>query len=355
MEIKVVIIAGGRGKRFWPVSRQSTPKQILTLFGDKPLIGLTIQRVLPLVTTDNIYISTGADLQEKIMEISHEVTNYITEPLPKDTAAAIGLSAVKIMKDNKEDAIMIVLPSDHYIENQDAFLDTIKTGIEFAKKNMLVTIGVKPNFPATGYGYIRAGDELKGEGIKVWKVEEFFEKPDIRTAEEFIQKGYLWNSGMFIWKCSTILNEIKKNLPGHYDGLMRIKEGFDTENEFAIIEDVFNTLDKISIDYGVMEKSEKVAVVEGTFDWDDVGSWLSIERHFPKDEQGNISKGRFFGLESNNNIVIGEDKLVSTIGINNMIIIDTKDALLIVPKERAQDVKKLVEKLRESSDYRNLT
>jgi mannose-1-phosphate guanylyltransferase len=160
---------------------------------------------------------------------------------------------------------------------------------------------------------------------------------------------------MFIWKCSAILNEFKKNLPAHYDGLMKIKEALDTENEFSVIEEVFNGFEKISIDYGIMEKSSNVAVVEGVFDWDDVGSWLSVERHFPKDEQGNVVKGKFAGLDSNNNIIIGEDRLISTIGLNDFVIVDTKDAILIMPKDKAQDVKKLVKKLEESSDYKNLT
>ena len=355
MDINVVIIAGGRGTRFWPVSRESRPKQLLNLFEDKPLIESTIQRVLPLISTDNIYISTGADLQPKMMEIIGETVQYIIEPVPKDTAAAIGLSAVRLMKDNNdEDAIMIVLPADHYIKNQDGFLDTIKTGIEFAKQDMLVTIGIKPDFPSTGYGYIRPENTLKEEGIKAWKVGEFFEKPDAKTAEEFIKKGYFWNSGMFIWKCSVILNEMKKNLPGHYQGLMKIRDAINTENEFNVIEEVFNEFEKISIDFGVMEKSQNSAVIEGAFDWDDVGTWRSYDRHLPKDEQGNVVQGKFFSIDSKNNIVISEDRVVSTIGISNMIIVDTKDALLIVPKDKAEDVKKLVDKLEQEKECKHL-
>jgi mannose-1-phosphate guanylyltransferase len=356
MDIKVVIIAGGQGKRFWPVSRKETPKQILTLFGKQPLIEHTIRRVLPLVTTDSIYISTGAELQPKIMEIVSEVSRYIIEPTAKDTAAAIGLSAVRLSRDCPEgDAIMIVLPSDHYIENTEGFLDTIKTGIEFAKKDMLVTVGIRPSYPATGFGYVRPGNELKSEGIKVWKAEEFFEKPAEDTAKEFIQKGYMWNSGIFIWKCSAILNAIKKNLPEHYEGLMKIKQALDSDMEFSVIEEAFSTFEKISIDYGVMEKSSNVAIVEGAFDWDDVGSWKSIERHFPKDEQGNVAKGKYFGLESSGNIIIGTERLVATIGMKDIIIVDTKDALLIVPKSKAEDVKKLVDELEKNTSYKNLT
>jgi mannose-1-phosphate guanylyltransferase len=356
MEIKVVIMAGGHGKRFWPVSRKETPKQILTLFGDLPLIQNTIQRVLPLVSTENIYISTNAALQPKIMEIASEISKYIIEPVARDTAAAVGLSALRLMKDSADgDAIMIVLASDHYIKNQNAFLDTIKTGIEFAKQDKLVTIGIKPSFPATGYGYIKPGEQIKSEGIKVWKAEEFLEKPGADTAREFIEKKYLWNSGMFIWKCSKILEAIKKNLPDCCEGLMKIKDAIETDREYEVTEEVFSNLESVSIDYGVMEKCEDVVVVESTFDWDDVGSWISVERHFPKDDNGNTVKGRFFGLESSNNIIIGEERLVSTVGINDVIVVDTKDALLIVPKSRAEDVKKLVDKLEESSDFRNLT
>jgi mannose-1-phosphate guanylyltransferase len=356
MEIKVVIIAGGRGTRFWPVSRKSKPKQVLDFFGGMPLIKSTILRVLPLVTTDNIYISTSCDLQPLLMEVAHEASKYITEPCQKDTAAAIGLSAVKLMKENNnKDCIMIVMPSDHYIENQDRFLDSVKTGLEFAKQDKLVTIGIKPSNPATEYGYICPGQILKSEGIRVWKVEEFCEKPDTETAKQFVEKGYLWNAGLFIWKCSAILHEIQKSMPSLYEGLMRIKDAVGTDKEYKITEEVFSRLEKISVDFGIMEKAENTAVVEGVFDWDDVGSWLSVERHIPKDENNNAVKARHESIDSRNNIILGDGhRLITTIGIEDLVIVDTKDALLIVRKDKAQLVKKLVEKLEASSKYKEL-
>ncbi len=351
MIIKAVIIAGGKGERFWPLSRKKTPKQCLELFGEKPLIQHTVERILPLVSIDDVYISTGVHLHEQIMGIVPEVTNYIIEPMPRDTAAAIGLSAVRLTED-LDDAIMIVLPADHYINDTENFLHHIRTGLEFAKLGKLVAIGITPSFPSTGFGYIKPGRCLKGEGIRVFETEEFVEKPSENLAKEFVAKGYMWNSGIFIWKCSAILNEIKKSLPALYAGLMRIKQSRGTDQEFSIIEQVFSDLQPISIDYGIMQLVKDDVVVEGNFDWDDVGSWTSLERHYPKDENGNVVKGKYVQHESNNNIVYGGKNLIATVGVKDLVIIQTNDATLICSKEKAQDVKKLVEKMAADSSLK---
>ncbi|MBW3012113.1 mannose-1-phosphate guanylyltransferase [Candidatus Woesearchaeota archaeon] len=354
MLIKAVIVAGGKGERFWPLSRKRCPKQCLTLFEGKTLIRNTVERILPLVDVGNIYISTGVHIHEQIMEMVPEIDNYIIEPVPRDTAAAIGFAAVKLMQD-LDDAVMIILPADHYIKDTESFLHHIRTGLEFAKQGKLVTIGIKPTSASTGYGYIKPGEVLKGEGIRVFATDEFVEKPNAELAKTFVEKGYMWNSGMFMWKCSVILDEIKRALPGLHAGLRRIKGALGSDQEFAVIEQVFNDLEPISIDFGVMQSVKDDVVVEGSFDWDDVGSWLSIERHFPKDDNGNVvntKKGKFAEVDSSNNIVCCNKQLIGLVGVKDMIVIQTDDATLICSKEKAQDVKKLVEKMSADSDLK---
>ncbi len=340
--MKAVILAGGYGTRFWPKSRKNIPKQCLPISSDKSMIVETIERLKPI--TDEFYISTGKNLENPLKELLPDV-NYIIEPLARNTAAAIGLSAITL-----GEGIMFIETSDHAYADPKQYLENLKAGIEMAKQDKIVLIGIKPTFPHTGYGYIQQGDIIEDEKIKIYKIKEFKEKPDLKTAESYLKEGnYLWNSGMFISKVSVMLEAIEKHMPLLYKALIKIKESNFDEN---ILKKEFEKLESISIDYGIMEKAENTVVIRGEFPWDDVGDWKAMERIHKKDSNGNIILANHKG-DAKNSIIIGED--IETENIENMIIVDTKDALLVCEKDRCQDVKKIVEKLEKEPNLKKFT
>lgn len=348
MRKTALIMAGGRGERFWPKSRKEMPKQFLSLTDDgKTMIQLTVKRILPIVDMEDIYIATNREYKELVKEQLPEIPeeNILCEPVGRNTAPCIGLGALYIAK-KYEDAIMFVLPSDHLIKYNGMFINTLKNAAEKAEKGEnLVTIGITPDYPEIGYGYIKFNNE-KNDGC-TFEVECFVEKPNLKTAKEYLEsEEYLWNSGMFVWKVSTILSKFKEYLPDIYEGLQVIRDAIGRENENLILEKVFFNLRSESIDYGIMEKSGGIYTIPGTFGWDDVGSWLAIERIRKTNEVGNVVNGNIITIDTKNCIIEGDEKLIATVGLKDLIIVDTKDATLICDKDSAGDIKKVLENLK---------
>ncbi len=343
-----LIMAGGRGERFWPKSRKSLPKQFLSLTDDgKTMIQLTVERILPLVKMEDIYISTNRDYKELVRQQLPEIPeeNILCEPVGRNTAPCIGLGAVHMRK-KYEDAVMYVLPSDHLIKYTSIFLSTLTDAGEVAEQGEnLVTLGITPDCPETGYGYIKfLPDQMLG---RAFEVDRFVEKPDLETAKEYVaSEQYLWNSGMFIWKVSTILKNLETYLPETYQGLGRIADAIGTEEEDLVLEKEFFAFQSESIDYGIMEKAKNIYILSGSFGWDDVGSWLAVGRIKKSNEFGNVINGNAVTVDTQNCIIQGGEKLIATVGIEDIIVVDTEDALLICEKDSAGNIKKVLENLR---------
>lgn len=342
-----LIMAGGKGKRFWPKSRERHPKQLLKIIGEKTMIQSTVDRLKPAIPEDKIFVvSTEAQiglLKKQLTGLPSK--NFIIEPKGKNTAPCIGLAAL-YMERIDPNGVMAVFPADHLITNQDAFLKTLKTGAKVAaERGSLVTIGIEPTYPATGYGYIQFNDELgKINGVEAFKVKTFAEKPNLATAERFLSSGdFLWNSGVFIWKIATILAAIEEFLPHLYDGLLEIRETIGTRKEAETINRVYCQIKSISIDYGVMEHARDVVVLKGQFGWNDLGSWDEVYNFHKKDENENVLLGEHIVKDSRGNFVDAPQKCVALIGVDNFVVVDTDDALLICPRERAQEVQEIVE------------
>ncbi|MFR1380210.1 MAG: mannose-1-phosphate guanylyltransferase/mannose-6-phosphate isomerase [Clostridium neonatale] len=351
MKVTAVIMAGGKGERFWPRSRKSLPKQFLNLTDDgKTMIQLTIERLKSLVSIEDTYIVTNKDYKHLILEQIKGIPeeNILLEPIAKNTAPCIGLAAMHV-KRKYEDAVMLVLPSDHLIKYNEIYIDTLREAIAVAQEDSnLITIGITPSYPETGYGYINFGrDEDDIKRNNVYRVKRFVEKPNLETAKEYLASGkYLWNSGMFVWKASTIIHNFEKLLPEMHDGLNKIYETIGTEDEQRILEREFENFKSESIDYGIMERADNIYTIPGSFGWDDVGSWLSLERINRTNDDGNVIKGNVITINSKRSIIQAQDKLIATIGIENLIVVDTEDALLITTKESTQEVKKVIENLK---------
>ena len=351
MKKTALIMAGGRGERFWPKSRKSLPKQFLSLTDDgKTMIQLTVERISPLVDLEDIYIATNAGYKNLVLGqlpgIPEE--NILCEPIGRNTAPCIGLGAVHIAK-KYEDAIMMVLPSDHLIKNTEMFLETLENGCSVAEKDSnLVTMGIKPNYPETGYGYIKfVPDKKDGQAFEV---ECFVEKPNLEVAKEYLAtEQYLWNSGMFIWKISTILDNMQQFLPEIYNGLLDIQATIGTEEYEQKLDYIFPDFPSESIDYGIMEKASNIYTLPGDFGWDDVGSWLAVGRIKNSSEDGNVISGNVIAVNSENNIIEGSSKLIALVGIKDLVVVDTEDATLICDKNSTGDIKKILEVLKNNN------
>lgn len=350
-----VIMCGGSGSRFWPKSRKNFPKQFLQTVGDGTMIQLTVDRINKFIPLENIYMVTNKshvqNINDQLPEI--DLKNILIEPMIKETAACIGYSAVKLLKQDK-DAVMIVLPSDHYIQDEAAFIGTIKKGLEIVQnKNCLVTMGIKPTRAETAYGYIETGKKLEGETeVPIYKVKRFTEKPNKEKAQEFIDKGtYLWNSGMFIWKASVLLEQYREFLPDMYECLMNISEAAGSEREAEVVLREYMEIDGISIDYGIMEKSNDVYVMETNFKWDDIGCWTALDRYLPRDEEGNSTKGKVKALDSQNCILYGDKRLIAAVGVKDLIVVETDDVILVCQRDRDQDLKALLKSLGSIDEY----
>ncbi|RMD88789.1 MAG: mannose-1-phosphate guanylyltransferase [Calditrichaeota bacterium] len=342
-----LIMAGGSGTRFWPKSRHKTPKQLLRIYGEKSMIQNTVDRLKPLIEKEGLFIVTTEaqtdEIKKQLPFIPNQ--NIIVEPKGKNTAPCIGLSALYMEKIDPE-GVMVVVPADHLIQDNEIFIQTLKAGVQIAtEKDCLVTIGIQPSYPSTGYGYIQYNDEVANiNGVSICRVKTFAEKPNLETARRFLESGeFLWNSGIFIWKVKTILREIEEYLPHLYDGLLEIKAALGTEKENQVIERVYCQIKSISIDYGVMEHAKNVLVLKGQFGWNDLGSWDEVYKLYPKDENENALIGQHIVIDAKGCYVDAPDKLVAVLGVNDLIVVDTKDALLICRRDRAQDVKEIVD------------
>ncbi len=351
MKLTAVIMAGGKGERFWPKSRSGCPKQFLSLTADgETMIQKTVNRLKPLVAPEDMYIVTNAAYMELIAQQLPDLPreNVIAEPCARNTAPCVGLAAAVIQK-KYGDAVMFVLPSDHLIHAEEMYIDTLRKAASAAEAGRnLLTLGITPTYPETGYGYIKY---VRGSGRDgIYSVERFVEKPDLPTAKDYLKSGgYLWNSGMFIWKASSILANIEQYMPDLYEGLQPIAAAYGTEQFEAVLNEKFRMLPSESIDFGIMEKAQDIYTIPGSFGWDDVGSWLALERINPTDGEGNMFSGDIVSVDTRNCTVCGGKRTVAVLGLEDMVIVDTPDALLVCDKNSTQDIKKILAAIREQN------
>ena len=343
-------MAGGRGERFWPKSRNDLPKQFLALTSDnETMVRKTVNRIKKLIPAEDIFIVTNSNYCELVRAQISEIPerNILAEPCSKNTAPCIAYAAA-VIKHFYGDAVMVVLPSDHLIRYEDMFIDTLKQAVEVAEVgNRLVTIGIVPTYPETGYGYIKFRRCEEIDTPYIYAVEHFVEKPDKETAKEYVSSGkYLWNSGMFVWKVSSVAENFKKLLPWLYDAYTKINAAVGSDCEKNLIRDYYFNMESISIDFGIMEKADEVFTLSGSFGWDDVGSWLAMERINRTNEFGNYVTGDVITVGTKDSIIVGGKKLIAVVGIKNVIVVDTNDATLICDKDSTQDIKRVTENLK---------
>jgi mannose-1-phosphate guanylyltransferase len=371
MKRVAVIMAGGAGERFWPVSRKGKPKQLLKLISDKSMIEESIDRISPLIKAEDVYIITGEILLEPIRRALPMVPpeNIIAEPYKRNTAPCLGLSAAfvgaKYCEEYKLNEISIaVLTSDQCINPKEGFIKTVDEAMSYVEKNrVLCTIGIPPIRPDTGYGYIETDGifDLKSKSCEIKPVKAFHEKPDKETAKNYIKAGnYVWNSGMFFWRLDVFIEKMKTYLPEVGNKIDEISKKYkgktiiDLPESLNSINEIFKSFPDISIDYGLMEKSDNVVVAKALFSWDDIGSWDSLERVRESDNNNNITEGLNVLLNVKDSIVINTKKekeiLFVGLGFKNMIVVVTDDAVMVCPKDRVQDVKKCVTKIRETGN-----
>lgn len=340
-----VILAGGSGTRFWPRSRGHRPKQLLDIVGSESMIRQTMGRVAPLVEPSRIYVVTNEAHRGETRRHLREIppSNILTEPVGRNTAPAVGYAAA-IVSQVRPDAVMLVLPADHLVADERKFRTALLKAARYAARSGdLVTLGVRPTRPETGYGYIRAGRAIGG-GFRT--VSAFVEKPDRGRAARYVASGrYFWNSGMFAWRADAVLREIRTHLPVLADGLDEIASKRGGRRQ-AALRSVYPGLPSVSIDVGVLEKSERVACLPVSFKWDDVGSWTALDRILARGEGGNVAHGTHVSIDTKDTLVYSPRKLVATVGVRDLIVVETEDALLVCHKSRAQDVRRVVDQLK---------
>lgn len=348
--LHAVIMAGGSGTRFWPQSRKRTPKQLLRLAGSRTMIQQTADRCRGWVDPSRLWIVTNEVQAEATMEQLPEVPprNVLREPAARNTAPCVGLAAIQILEQDP-DGIMFVMPADHVIQTDEAFAAAARKAVETIEgdDSKLVLFGVIPAFPATGYGYIERGELLSGVAPRLYRVNAFREKPHRTLAEEYLRDGrFFWNCGIFCWKAQTIIDLLKQHEPELHAGLMRIASGIHDGRDTEVIADEFPTLKSISIDYAVLERAQNVVVIEAPFQWDDVGSWLSLPRLNGCDAEGNTIDGPFCGVDTQGCIIrTTNDHLIATLGLRNMIIVHTSDATLVVDAAQSERIKEILSQL----------
>lgn len=349
-----VILAGGVGKRFWPLSKKKHPKQLLDIIGSKSMVNLTIDRLLTLSPLDHIFILTNQEQAKMIMAQHPDLKkeNFIIEPSGKSTAPAIGLAAYHLLKIDSQ-AIMGLFPADHLIKDTVNFTHTVESAIQAAKSHdSLFTFGIKPSYPATGYGYIQVDKDVEFNSIalphntQIFNSKTFAEKPDITTAKLFLKSGeFFWNSGMFIWQAQTIIHKINRFLPETGNILKEIGNSIGTENYNRIINKKWKLIEPISIDYGVMEQSSRINVVKADFDWSDVGSWDTVYKIEDKDKNKNVFRSKGLLLRSSGNYVFSKDLKIFTLGVKNLVIVENEGTLLIMPRNESENIKEIVDSL----------
>ncbi|MDY7039957.1 MAG: mannose-1-phosphate guanylyltransferase [Chloroflexota bacterium] len=345
-----LVMAGGSGTRLWPRSRSDQPKQLLDLGFGRTMFQATYDRVLPLFGDQGIFIVTSGKyvptMRQQVPTIP--AANYIIEPSGQGTAPAIGLAALYLRRVDP-DEVMCVLTADHYIEKAERFRRALRAAACVAEDGHLVTLGITPGFPSTGFGYIQRDVSLGTvDGFEVFRVEKFTEKPDADTARRFYESGmFSWNSGMFIWRVADILREFERLMPALHAQLMEIDAVIGTPGERDVLQRVWPQVEKQTIDYGIMERTANAAVIQVDIGWNDVGSWASMLDILPADGDGNVVTGQHLGVDTRLCLIHSPDRLVATIGLEGMIVINTDDVLLVCPQERAQEVRNLVKRLRE--------
>lgn len=354
-----LIMAGGGGTRLWPMSRQDTPKQLLPLVEDSSMFATSVERLSPLFQPEQIYVVTGRKYLNALRAHAPQIParNFIIEPYGKESGPAAALGVTVIQKRDPE-AVIAILTADHHITKKEKFREVLSAAYELAQKGYIATLGIAPSFPATGFGYIRQGEQI-GEfnGFSGYKSLGFTEKPNFVTATAFLASGeYTWNSGMFIWKASQAMTEFQRQQPAMYSQFVELARTVDTPEYENKLETIWEQVEKISLDYAVMEGAEQMAVIPAEFGWNDVGSWSSMYDVLKLDKSGNGFKGQQADrviLDTKNTLVYS-DKLVVTIGIEDIIVIETTDALLLCRKDRSQDVKEVVNHLLQTKNYKFL-
>jgi len=347
--IYALILAGGSGERFWPLSRRNRPKQLLRLVSERTLLEETIARLDGLVPSERILILTNVEQEKGVRDLlkGFRKQNIIAEPAKRDTAAAVALGAGWVAA-RDHSATMLAFPADHVIADRAAFQETMKTAAAAAEETgALVTIGIKPTWACPGFGYIEQGESvrLRGDGkIAVHRVVRFREKPNVDLAESFIRKGnFRWNAGMFVWSVPTVLSEFNRHAPELADFISQVRSSKDVDK---VLHERFAKLPRISFDYAIMEKADRVLVVEASFDWDDVGSWQAVARYFKNDEHGNAANTALIALDSSDNVIFNDSETtVALLGVHNLIVVRTADAILICHRHQAEKIKNLVGKL----------
>jgi mannose-1-phosphate guanylyltransferase len=350
-----VIMAGGSGTRLWPLSRENHPKQSLRLTGERTLFQESVYRILPLFPSEQIWVVASPELTgllyEQVPELCRE--NFIYEPEGRGTAPAIGLAAIHLEHKDPE-AIMTILTADHHIADLERFRSVLVGAEALARQGYLVTLGIKPTGPSTGYGYIEH-DRLSNDigGFSAFHVLRFIEKPDKETAQKMVAAGrFSWNSGMFIWRVDRILEEFSRQMPGFHTQLRKIRQVLDEPDFPHTLAAIWSEIEKETIDYGVMEGASEIMVIPVEMGWTDVGSWENLVELLPTDDSGNTTIGEHFEIDTANTLLYGDKRLLATIGLNNMIVVDTDDVILICPKERAQEVRQLVHQLKKQGKTR---
>ena len=343
-----VIMAGGSGTRLWPLSRRNYPKQALNLVGDKTMFQYAVERIKSSFPFERILVVTipkhARILQDQYPEIPKE--NFILEPEGRGTASAIGLVTIHLLH-RDPDACIAILTADHYITKVDHFCNVLELAEMIANEGKLVTLGIQPSSPSTGFGYIQQGEIIKEfRGFVVFKVSQFIEKPDLEKAQQMLKSGnFSWNSGMFVWKASQILSEIESQMPELYSQLMVIDESLSTFEYSTVLNRTWPLVEKNTIDYGVMEGAKETVVIPVDIGWTDIGSWANLIDLLPADQEHNVLLGSHISIDTKNTLVFGSKRMIATMGIEDLMIIDTDDVVMICAKEREQDVKALVEQL----------
>lgn len=345
-----VVMAGGSGTRFWPLSRRARPKQLLAIGTEKPLIVETVERLAPLIPTDRVFVVAGEEHAPSIRDLLPGLPagQLLVEPCPRNTAPCVGLAAIHLRR-RDPDAVMAVLPADHHIADSPRFRRLLAAAEQRARAGEIVTLGIRPTRPETGYGYIRFDDRdlvHAGEQVVVFRVERFVEKPPRTVAEQYLADGrYLWNGGMFFFTVGRILADLERLLPDLYAALLRIEAAIDTPEYEAVLAREFAATQSISIDYGVMEHAEGVRVVPADIGWNDVGHWAALADFAEADEDGNVVDGDAALIDAHDNIVHAGGRFVAVVGASGLVVVATGDAVLVCPRDRAQDVRHVVARL----------